>query len=182
MTTPVMDPATSAVAAAARSLMERFTPLLDEALTLRGEVSLPREDMSPSDLQQLLHDVRSRLDRVEHILTTAIRIKGRASRATTRITAELEDAWDAASREGRARPAAVRGRGNDDFVAPRERYADNNLATLPMKRAARDAAETLSVAEECLEVLRIAHRGLDGLRRDVDAVLQAQRVERSIER
>lgn len=161
----------------ARNLVDTLGPYVVESFELRA-VGLPEGNPGPQELMESLRLIRTRVDRLEAILATAVRIRGRAGRAHEAARAVATDAWNTASRATRTGQQ----RQNTDFIAPRERYADADLATLEERREERNAREVLSVAEESLEVIRIAHRGLDGLRRDLDALLQAQRVERSVER
>lgn len=169
-----------AITSQARALAEQLGTHVEQVFALR-DVELPDGSPGPHELMGVLREVRGRVDRVEAILATCVRIRGRAARAAEAATAAAQDAWDSASLQTRTRQPG-RPQQNTDFIAPRERYADANLMILNERRAEREAREVLSVAEESLEVVRIAHRGLDGLRRDLDALLQAQRVERSIER
>ncbi len=106
--------------------------------------------------------VRQRLDRIEELYLKAIQVRSAVVRKSSASKAIAEEAW--AAEISNARKSSVR-RG-DEFTGPRERYADADLATLELKRAARRDADLLTTAQDSAEALRTMLRGLDGLRQD----------------
>jgi hypothetical protein len=166
-------------------LEEELAEWAAEALRLRfaevagsPAVELPPVESGASEVMQRLLAVRQRLDRVEELLARATRARGRSSRAAQVAKAQADDAWDVSSQRGRAAPV----RRGGEFEGPRERYADNNLATLDQRRATREAERLADSASECLDVVRLCHRGLDGIRQDLLTMLRAFQFESHLER
>lgn len=157
-------------------LAERLRPLLAEAVLLRTEAPPLLAEASPQELLTALAELRARLDRVEAILRGVIRVRAQAKRVVDGLDAQLIEEWDQALM--RVRASGVR----REYEGARERYAETNLATLPLRRRVREAQHTLSVAEEALELLRFLHRGLDSHRADLHVMVRALTVERSLDR
>lgn len=161
-------------------LEEQILGWVKEALELRfaqdGEY-LSTEHGADPVLSGLLN-VRGRLDRIEELLTKVTRARGRAQRARMVAQAVADDAWDTQSQvelqAAQRRP--------DQFVAPRERYANSNLETLHQKRDLRAAERLAHSTEEAYEVIRTVHRGLDSIRNDHLAVIRALSWESHMER
>lgn len=149
-----------------------------EALNLRFSGALPTSAASVADMLDALLDVRQRLDRVEELLTKVIRLRARVHRAATLTTATVDESWDRAVQAQRTAPVS---RG-DNFSGPRERYAEANLTVLEERRAARIATELASHADEAHDVIRLVHRGLDGVRHDHLTILRAVQFETSLDR
>jgi hypothetical protein len=166
--------------------LELLTKMVEEALELRhgsagdsaGAISMPPPEAGVRDVLAVLLRVRSRLDRLEGVLQRAVRLRALVHRmsATTRMVAD--EAWDRASVNSRA-PSVRRG---EEFTGPRERYADNNLATLQEARAAKAGERMAAQADAAVEVIRLAHRGLDGVRQDLIAWLRTLQFESHLER
>ncbi len=164
--------------AAAPDLPTVLGSYVTEALQLRLGVDTSRSGVAPALTLEHLQDVRRRLDRVEELLTRGIRVRARAQRAAAAAQAAVDDAWDAAIRKVRAAPVQAGG----EYSSARERHAEANLAVLDLRHAARRAHETAHHCEEAVEVIRVAHRGLDGVRGDALAVLRTLAFESHLER
>lgn len=153
--------------------------MVREARTLRASLGpMPGSQAAPHEVHEYLLDVRRRLDRTEQHLVQALRVRNATRRLGTAAGHVAEDDWDAAIL--RIRKAPVR-RG-DEYSSARERTAEANLATVDVRRQARDRAGDLDLAEGTVEVLRLIHRGLDGVRHDTLAVLRQVAFESHLER
>jgi hypothetical protein len=150
---------------------------VSEATELRTGASLPVPGAGLSEIAAGLLATRQRLDRVEELLAQALRVRGRIARHSLTMTAVADDAWDMAVRQIATAPS-IRG---PEFQGPRERYAEANLLILEHRRAARAADGLLSEASEAHDVLRLLHRGLDGLRQDHVTLLRAIQFATSLE-
>jgi hypothetical protein len=146
-----------------------------EVTALRFGITLPATESGPGEVLSTLVAVRANLDRVEGLLARVHHLKARAERAVAAAEAIHQDAWDQAS----ATTGKSRG---TDYSGARERYADNNLATLAQKRTVRRSVESLSMVEEAYEVIRMHHRGIDGVRMDIHRIVSALSIEYSIDR
>jgi len=159
-----------------------FTTLLTghvrETLDLRLGAELPHPQATPSEVLAGLQDIRRRIDRVEELLSQVMRARARAQRAATLAQAEADDAWDEAIRRVRSAPLQAGG----EYSSARERHAEANLAILDRRHAARRAAELAHQCDEATDVIRLAHRGLDGVRQDCLAILRALAFESHLER
>ncbi len=149
------------------------------ALELRMTSALPIHDATPGELTDSLAEIRCRLDRVEELLSRVIRIRARLQRCLHAAQATLDDAWDEAVTVQRSAPVR---RGGDEYTTARERHAEANLATLDLRTATRHAAELAHHADEAVEVIRLAHRGLGDLRHEVLVLLRAVQFESHLER
>lgn len=161
-----------------QDLDQFVSTMINEVLTLRTTVQWPSLEAGPSELLHFLLDIRKRQDRVEEIFSSVVRLRSRAQRVSSIADAVVEDAWD---------KAAVKRRGagvqrGDEFSSARERHAEANLDVLDLRHAARQAAQQAQLADEAVDVIRLAHRGLDGVRQDVLTVLRALQFETHLER
>lgn len=162
-------------------LCEQLELLTDEALDLRYSAtdysqapSLPEPGTPLDDVLVSLVHVRRRIDRVEEILSEAIRARGRIRRMHDTAQATVQEKWDeAVTTDPRINSGS--------FVAPKEKYAQANLATMSLKRQMLLATDALSRADDAVEVIRQAHRGLDSLRYDHVVLIRAQTVLSSLE-
>lgn len=143
-----------------------------EALGLRYQSSPLEPGMAPQAVLNSLIAVRQRLDRVDEIYTTMIRLRGSAQRAADRSKAVADEAWDAAAAEYRA----------GEFEGPRERYARHNLRTIAQQRASRQAKEIYELCREGFDVVQACQRGLDGVRQDHLTYLRSLQFESHLER
>jgi len=138
-----------------------LNPLVKEVLELRFESSLPNSYSTPQEVLDSLLLTRQRLDRVEGIYLEILGIKGRISRKASEVSAIAEEAWANALVSARSAKTV-----SNEFMGPRERYADADLATLEHKRAARQAVRVSSLVEDAADVVRTALKGLNDLRQD----------------
>jgi len=143
---------------------------------LRAGLTLPALGDGPGGLLEVLVDVRSRLDQVEEFLTQLTRLRGAARRATRQAKDAADDGWNASVTGGQRR------RGDFGEAAPRERYAQADLAVLDQRREERRMAHRASVADEAVELTQLAYRGLSDTRRDLHVLLRAIEIENSLER
>lgn len=157
-------------------------PLVAEAKQIRFDKEIqerePDLDASPYEERAYVQFIRQKMDRVEHLLFAAIRLKARAQRSYKEADQAAEEAWDEES--VKSRKSSV-GRGSD-FTGPRERYADVNLATLKQRRVAREAERVLSVASEVLECVKMCYDGLNGIRQEHLSILRTIQFESTLER
>lgn len=159
-------------------IISALAEFVRESLELRVLAEMPVTDSAPAEVLGSLRDVRRRLDRTEEILARAVRLKARAHRAATLANASADDAWDQAIRRTRAAPIQAGG----EYSSARERHAEANLAILDLRHAARRATDLAHHCDEAVDVIRLAHRGLEGARQDTLAVLRAYAFESHLER
>ena len=162
---------------------ERLRAALDgytsEALTLRFAADpLPGSHATPQQILGALTDTRRRLDRLEELLGFAIRLRAATHRVHAQATATHDDAWDAAVVDERNAPVARGG----DYTSARERHAYANLAVLDHRHTQRRAADLLSSCDEAVDLLKLTHRGLDGVRHDLGTILRTITFESTLER
>jgi hypothetical protein len=161
------------------TLETRIAEMLDEALTTRQTIMAPLGS-NPDELLAALADVRARLDRVEELLASGLRLRGQARRAAEDASFAADVAWAQALESIKSAP--VRRGGSDSFEGPRERYAQADLAIFDAKRHTRALARQASEMDDYVEVLRLTLRGLDGVRSDLLVMLRAFQVEARLER
>lgn len=159
-------------------LVEALDARITETHRLRRECQAPPMSDGPVAVLTALVDARARLDRVEELLSEVLRLRNSARRLARAAKDEVDDAWAAKV----AGPGGRRSRGDFGDPAPRERYAEADLAVLEQRRRERQYAEQLAQAEEATEFVQLAHRGLSEVRRDLHVMLRAMEVERSLER
>jgi hypothetical protein len=154
--------------------------LIEEALRLRQSEALPSIDQGPAEVLAQLALVRTRLDRLEELLSIAVRFRGRIREALKAANASVEDRWAEVVSAPSRRPRA----GSDGWSgsAPRERYAEADLATLDQKRVQRRVEKSSDLANDAVDLIRQAHRGLDSTRLDLHLILRAMSVESFLER
>lgn len=157
---------------------------VQEAMRLRtlepehGASLAPGGSPDPRALMTELLTVRSRLDRLEVIQAGLIRAKSRAGRHAKAARYAADDAWNEHSVKARRSPTMRR----DEYVGAKEHYADNSLASFEQQRAARKAERLADYAAECLDVVRLVHRGLDSYRTDLNVILRTLSFESHLER
>jgi hypothetical protein len=161
---------------------EELGPVLDrfvaEALQLRMVSDLPVTAGTAAEAIAFLGTVRARLDRIEEMLSRVLRLRARAQRAHTVATAAADDAFDTAITRQRAAPVQSGG----EFSSARERAALANLAVMDLLHAARRTALTAHMCDEAVDLIRLAYRGLDGLRTDTATLLRSLAFESHLER
>ena len=146
---------------------------MSELAELRRLPPLPGVHAAPSELVEYLLDVRRRQDRVEELLGRSMRHKVATQRTLDEAKTAAEEEWDR---------VAVANKNANDYTSAKERAAEANLATLDLRRQVRKAEDALAVANELVEQLRLAHRGLDSTRQDIHTILRALSFESSLER
>lgn len=151
----------------------RIVDMVAEVYELRFGVT-PFDRTTPEGYVNLLVDVRRRIDRIEEILILLTTLRGQALRGFTILNAEYDFAWDKSAQ-------AINRAGNMERCGPRERYAENNLAAFEEARARREADLRYKELDAAVDAVRIAHRGLDGVRSDVTVALRAQSLQTSLE-
>jgi hypothetical protein len=164
----------------ASDLNPNLEALLSEALGLRSGLSLPSINQGPVEVLERLIDVRTRLDRVEELLSRAVRFRTAVRSRLKEASGSLDEAWATKV----AQPSARRRVASDGWggSAPRERYAEADLATLDEKRNVRRLEQWFDQVNDAVEVIRQAHRGLDTTRQDLHLILRAISVESALER
>lgn len=152
-----------------------------ECLDLRhGEAGDPQgrlrdaTEETPHEMMELLRRVRARADRVDGLLATATRARGRARRAKT----EAEFAADNAMSDATSKRAERR----RDFETGREREADAKLDTFEQRRMAHQASRLVDVTTEAYDVISQVHWQFNAMRQDLRASLHALQFEASLER
>lgn len=162
--------------------VEIVDQIVDEVLELRygaagdpeGQVCLPDAGTSVDGILASLLRVRKRLDRVEELLSTLIRYRGKLRREVEVLEAAAQEVWD----ETLVNDPRLNAR---DFVAPKERYAHANLASMTQRRQVLKAKDAENRADTAYEVVRQAHKGLDALRYDHVILLRAATLMSSLE-
>lgn len=159
----------------------QVTEWVKEALELRhgvaGDEKGRLRDADPEtylEMVDLLRRVRARADRVDGLLATVTRARGRARRAQTEAAFVAENALNQATSD-----RATRRR---DFETGRERDADAKLETFEQRRAAHQTARLVDVTSEAYEVINQVHWQFDAMRKDLRASLHALQFEASLER
>lgn len=154
-----------------------------EALDLRhGEAGDPQGRLAGvavehdhREVMDYLRRVRARADRVDGLLSKVTQAKARAKRAQDQAQFAAEIAYDEATQNNAARRTR-------DFVTREERKADAALDSLEQRRIAHHSARLVSVTAEAYEVVNQVHWQLEGIRKDLRAMLHALQFESSLER
>ena len=157
-------------------LLAALDKMVLEVEDLRSGTALLATHSSPQFVLEALLDCRQRLDRVEELFRRCLRIRGHLRRVAAISAASCADAWDKAAADSRTAGA------RDEYSSAKERAAVANLAVLDLRRTERLDSGALSRAEEVVEVVRVAHRGLADFRQDLLAVLRAQQFESTLDR
>ncbi len=159
-------------------IKQNLISFIEEVFTLRFGAEGAKPGEGPSEVLARLLEIRNRIDRVEELLIRSLRVKARVHRLNASVQATVDDEWDQAVSATRSSPS-LRG---SDMVGPRERYAEANLTTLSSRREARKVADLASYADEAVDTIRVALRGLGDVRQDLNTVLRALQFESSLER
>lgn len=101
------------------------------------------------------------MDRVEAILADIVRVRARTAQEVADRRAALNDHWNDIASKSKV------GFAYGD-AAPRERYARYSQETIPEERALRRAEKLDREVGAAQEIVRTFHRGLEGVRRDLD--------------
>lgn len=154
-----------------------------EALELRhgaagdpdGPLGIPDITAGPHEILVFLLRVQARANRVGELLAKTTQARSRAKRAQDQSKFSAEIAYDEAMRNNAARRTV-------EFTSARERAADAALDSLEQRRIAHHAGRLVSVTSEAYEVVSQVHWQLEGLRKDLRAMLHALQFETSLER
>lgn len=160
---------------------DRLRDAVRQVRKLRDVGSLPAVEHGPGAVLGMLQLVRERLDEVETVLSQVSAFRTGARALSREADAAVEDLW--AEKVGQAPAARSRPSFNHSFdEAPRERYAKADVAVLGERRKARRRTRVLEAANDAVEQVRLAHRGLDGVRTDLYMLLRAMGIEGRYER
>ncbi len=128
----------------------------------------------PDDMMKLLRRVRARADRVDGLLATATRARGRARRAKTEAEFVAANELDKATTNRASR--------RQEFSSGREREAEAKLDTFEERRLAHQATRLVDITTEAYDVINQIHWQFDAMRKDLRASLHALQFEASLER
>lgn len=156
---------------------EAVENMITEARQLRAPSGLPGLESGPAVVWEHLVAARTRLDRIEELLSRTLRLRTKVRSQARASAAEVDEAWAQQVGRGPSRKQASFG-----DQAPRERYADADLAVLDQRRAQRQAQELADQVEDAVEIIRMTHRGLDSMRMDLHTMMRAFSVGSSLER
>jgi hypothetical protein len=151
--------------------------LREEAVQLRFSVTLPASEADPQEITNSLLEARAKTDRVEGVYYKVVQIKSQVSRDLATRRALHEEQWAQSLISQKRSPVAQ----GDNFIGPRERYAEADLATITLKRDVRLAEELMSLSDECHEIVRTCLRGLNDLRQDHLSWLRSIQVQSYLE-
>lgn len=181
MTVELIAPAPSSrdewVENAERLLQEKVA----RAREYRDVGNLPSLEHGPVPLTEMLVDVRHRMDAVEVLQDEIIAFRTRARVLLKESEAAVDDKWA----ERVVQPQSTRRRASFDGTfdaAPRERYAQADLAVLEDRRRARRRDRVMDACNDAVDRVRTAYRGLDGVRMDLHAMVRGLSVETRLER
>lgn len=148
----------------------RYGSAGDDEGSLDGilEVNTPREVL------QALRRVRTRADRVEHLLVNARRAKRRAKSTRDRVT------FEAANRFGES--LVAEGQRRIEFQSAEERKQIANLESIEERRLAHQADRLVDITVEAYDAINTIHWGLDAIRKDLRSALNAFQFESTLER
>lgn len=148
---------------------------VNAALQARS-VPVPGSQALPREFYSTLLLARSRLDTVESVLSLALELRGALRASAKGAEQAADDTWD-------AEMSRLRRSGRfDDYAGSREKAAECNIATGEQRKRARRLRLLADKADTATERIRLAHRGLDGLRQDMGRVLGYQAWEGHLER
>lgn len=157
-------------------LPEVLDEFADECVQLRMGAALPEVDSATGDVFAALLDVRRRMDRVEELLSTVLKLRAMAARKHTALRISADDAWDDAA--VRQRQQTVR----DEYSSAKERTAATNLAVLDMRRLERTSRVDLELCDGVVEQIRLRFRGLADLRQDLHSIIKLRQFESTLDR
>lgn len=149
-----------------KTVPEVMAEYLKEAAELRYTAPVVKSTGDQSELLQALQDYRTRLDRIEYLLVRAVIRKGEAYRAMKDAQEQASNKWDeslARSKEQKTVSLVAA----QEFVAPKEKYAAANIATVEERHAVRKAENVFSWADTAVDALQKMYRGLDSARQDL---------------
>ena len=119
---------------------------------------------SRRQVYQALLKARGSLDRVEVILSQAMALRSGAEARARELTENADDELDT-----RINARAMRAR---EFESARERFAAASLDVLGKRQEARSAQKLADMAASAEARIRLAYRGLESLRSDLQTALR----------
>jgi len=154
---------------------ESFDAVMETLSEVRMLRDVPQWDAddSPMALHATLLDVRARYDRVEAILAQMMERHGRTRALLHEAREAADDAWDAAATSKRTNAL--------DYMAGRERVAHVNVENLAERRRVRALERIEMILDSAVQQARLAHRGLDTVRRDLDTRIRLLTLETRLE-
>lgn len=152
----------------------RLVEWLDECRKLRSSLEAPDLADGPHALMRQLVQARGTLDRVEEIVASLIRLKGQTREAVLSSKYRLEDA------EGKAYQS--RAVAFSEYSTGREREAWVATQTTIEKVEFRRFTLLDERVGTALDEAKVVQRGVDAVRRDIDARLRIMTYERQLER
>ena len=153
---------------------------LTEAVSLRYSLPTIPENADQSVLLSVLQQYRANLDRLEELMVRAFIKKGIYYRRLKELQDAAQDKWD----ESLSKATEKKGLSlvsQQEFIAPKEKYANANLATLEQRHAVRKAENAYSWTESTSDVLLKMYRGMDSARQDLLARIKAIPMVNSME-
>ena len=154
-------------------MREKLEPALTEAHELRFDKTIaPSPDDSPEELHQKLLKTRANLDRIEDLYLSILRKQNEQRADFSVLRDAFEDAWNAAAARGR----------QPEYSSAKEREASYSVAVMQYKIDLRRKEKIKAEVDFLVEYLKVAQRGLDGLRRDIDGLIRARTMALSLER
>jgi hypothetical protein len=119
-------------------------------------------------------EVRARLDRLELVYASIMGLRSATAAQAKALEQAADDAWNDRAAEGRRNVRR-------EWEGAKERYAYWELDIRPQRMRARAARELADFAKDACERIELAHRGLDGARRDLAGRMTHLRWESSME-
>jgi len=138
------------------------------------KVKVPGPDADPPAVYKALLEVRGNLDRAEEILSQAMSLRSGAEIRAREMTERADDELDT-----RINARAARAR---EYEAARERFAAARLDVLGKLQEARSAQKQADLAVSVESRIRLAYRGLESLRSDLQTALRHVSWESSLDR
>lgn len=140
---------------------EVLSGLVGSAKSIRNTPSVPGPEADPGEVMDSLLNHRMCHDRLEEIYLKILHIRGGVHRKLKEAESSRDLEWAKALMVVKRTPARV-----DEFVGPRERYAEADLSVLELKIRVRQLEDLSLAADEALESVRVMLRGIDSTRQD----------------
>lgn len=151
-----------------------------EVRELRDVPPLPDLEHGPLPIYEQLREVRARMDQVEVILNEVLSFRTRARALLREAEATVDDKW--AERVTQPRQNRRKSFDGSFDAAPREKYAEADLAVLSDRKKARKRERIMDACGDAVDQIRTAYRGLDGVRSDLHLMMRGLSVETRLER
>jgi hypothetical protein len=164
------------IAAAVNSLLTALNEVTELRYGTENDPvpGMPPATASPSEVIEVLRNVRQRMDRIEELFALAIRIRGTCKTQIEGLQFEVDREWDAS--------AVRRMADRPEYSSTRERYAEVNLDNIESLNRINRMRVQMGKVDTVHAVIQLAYRGLDGFRNDLNAVLRALQFESHLER